>query len=86
MSITFWTVESFLLLDLFQPIVTFHKETGYLFCSAKQLIGFYMKFNTGLKWVKTVKDYIHSQIIFFSSLEVMIDIASFKFKESSQRI
>ena len=32
--------------------VTFYIETNYLFFSAKQMTGFYMKRNTGLKWVK----------------------------------
>ena len=29
----------------------FHIETSHLFCRAKQITGFYMKRNTGLKWV-----------------------------------
>ena len=36
----------------FQPSVAFHMETSYLFCRAKQMNGFYMKHNTGLKRVK----------------------------------
>ena len=36
----------------FQPSVGFHIETSPLFCSAKQMTGFYMKCNIGLKWVK----------------------------------
>ena len=35
----------------FQPIVAFHIETSHLFCSARQMASFYMKRNTGLKWV-----------------------------------
>ena len=35
----------------FQPSVAFHIETSHLFCRAKQITGFYMKCNTGLKWV-----------------------------------
>ena len=35
----------------FQPIVAFHKETSHLICSANQMTGFYMECNTGLKWV-----------------------------------
>ena len=34
----------------FQHSVAFHMETSHLFCSAKQMTGFYMKHNTGLKW------------------------------------
>ena len=35
--------------DSFQPSVVFHIETSHLFCSAKQMTGFYMKHNTWLK-------------------------------------
>ena len=35
----------------FQPSVAFHIETSHFFCSAKQMTGFYMKRNTGLKQV-----------------------------------
>ena len=38
-------------LNPFQPSVTFHIETNNLFYFAKQMIGFYMKRNTGLKLV-----------------------------------
>ena len=37
--------------NLFQPSVAFLIETSHLFCRAKQITGFYMKRNTGLKWV-----------------------------------
>ena len=33
----------------FQPSVAFHIETNHLFSSAKQVTGFYMKCNTGMK-------------------------------------
>ena len=36
----------------FQPSATFHIETSNLFCSSKQMTGFYMKRNTGLTRVK----------------------------------
>ena len=36
----------------FHPSVTFDAETSHLICIADQMIGFYMKCNTGLKWVK----------------------------------
>ena len=39
--------------NLFQPNDTCHKETSHLVCTAKQMTGFYMKYNIGLKWVKT---------------------------------
>ena len=35
----------------FQPSVVFHIEISHLFCKAKQVTGFYIKCNTGLKWV-----------------------------------
>ena len=35
----------------FQLSVAFHIETSDLFCSAKQMAGFYMKRNTRLKWI-----------------------------------
>ena len=35
----------------FQPCVAFHIEPSHLFCTAKQVTCFYMKRNTGLKWV-----------------------------------
>ena len=35
----------------FQPNVLFHIETSHLFCRLKQMTGFYMKRNTGLKYV-----------------------------------
>ena len=41
-----------ILFNPFQPSVVFHIKTSHLFCSAKQMTGFYMKHNTGLKWVK----------------------------------
>ena len=39
----------------FQPSVMFHIETSHLFCRAKQMSGFYMKRNTGLKWADVIK-------------------------------
>ena len=35
----------------FQPSVAFHLETSRLTCTTNQMTGFYMKYNTGLKWV-----------------------------------
>ena len=39
----------------FQLSIAFHIETNHLFSRAKQITGFYMKSNAGLKWVKDVK-------------------------------
>ena len=36
----------------FQPIMIFHVETSHLFCPANEMTGFYMEYNTWLKWVK----------------------------------
>ena len=38
-----------------QPGVAFHIETSHLICTANQVTGFYMEYNTGLKWVKRGK-------------------------------
>ena len=45
----------------FQPSAAFHIETSHLFCSAKQMTGFYMKRNTGLKWVNLLLSPRHFQ-------------------------
>ena len=37
---------------LFQSIGEFGIETSHLICTANHMIGFYMKCNTGLKWIK----------------------------------
>ena len=39
------------LINPLQSSVAFHIETSYLFYSAKQMTGFYMKCKSGLKWV-----------------------------------
>ena len=31
-----------------------HTMTSYLICSAKQMVGFYLKYKTGLKWAKYI--------------------------------
>ena len=36
--------------NLFQPSVYIYIETSHLLCRTKQMTGFYMKRNTGLKW------------------------------------
>ena len=38
-------------MNLFQPSVAFYIETSHLFCFVKQIAGFYMERNTGLKCV-----------------------------------
>lgn len=39
-------------INTFPPSVTLHIETNHFFCSAKQIIAFYMKCNTERKWDK----------------------------------
>ena len=51
-------------LTYFKPSVAFHIETSHLFCKAKQMAGFYMKRNAGLKLVKYVEKGINSFIHF----------------------
>ena len=56
-------------LSWFQPSVAFHIETSQLFCSAKQMAGFYIKRNTRLKWVNVMSNSLwskreHSQYLF----------------------
>ena len=46
----------------FQPTVAFHLETSHLTCIANQMTGFYMEFNTGLKWVNLTQTYKVLQI------------------------
>ena len=47
----------------FQPSIAFHIETSHLFCRANQVTGFYIKHNTGLKWVKMYHTKFENQII-----------------------
>ena len=44
-------VESWWRINLLQRSVSFHIKTSYLICTASQMADFYMKCNTGLKWV-----------------------------------
>ena len=46
-----------MLLNPFQPSVAVHIKTSHLFCRSKQMTGFYMKCNTGLKGVKLENTY-----------------------------
>ena len=39
-------------LNLLEPSIVFYIETSHLICTANQIIGSYMKCNTGLKTVK----------------------------------
>ena len=47
----------------FQPSVAFHIETSHLICIASKMTGFYIKCNTGLKWVKLGKKLLVVHII-----------------------
>ena len=46
----------------FQPSMTFNEETSHLFCSAKQITGFYMKHTNKLKWVNVFSN-INTQFL-----------------------
>ena len=52
-TISFFHFEVFIqfISNPFQPNVVFHIETGHLIYIANQMTSFYMKCNTGLKWV-----------------------------------
>ena len=66
---TLWSwIERF---NPFQPSAVFHIETSLLFCRALQMIGFYMKRNTGLKWVNLMS-YTQLVTLFPLSMYVMI--------------
>ena len=36
--------------SLFRSSAAFYIETSHLICTANQITGFYIKYNTGLKW------------------------------------
>ena len=42
------------IINPFQPSAGYHIETSHLFCKAEQMAAFYMKRNTGLKWVNQI--------------------------------
>ena len=59
----------------FQPSVTFHRKTSHLICCSNQMACFYMKCNTGLKWVNRIyvpimkrKNYV--LVLLFSQIEL----------------
>ena len=41
--------------NLSQPSVAFHIETSHLIYTANQMTGFYMKCNSGFKWVNPTR-------------------------------
>ena len=50
-------------INSFQPSVALHIETSHLVCPANQMTGFYMKCNTGLKWVKMISCQLLTRMI-----------------------
>ena len=48
-------------LNSIQPCIALHLETSHLLWTAEELTGFYMKCNTGLKWVNTSIDQCFSR-------------------------
>ena len=60
-----------------QPIVTFHIKTSHLNCSANQITGFYMKYNTGLKLVNVVDILVNNKKIRTTSMAFGVFIVKF---------
>ena len=46
-----------------QPRVAFHIVTSHLTCSANQMTGFYIKCNTGLKWLSQATGVVNKLLI-----------------------
>ena len=57
-SIDWFLFDGNIGLNPFQLNVPFHIETSHLIYSANQLTGFYIRFNTGLKCVASVRSNI----------------------------
>ena len=57
----------------FQPSAAFHIETSHLFCKAKQVTSFYMKHNTGMKWVNLCDSDICEQYSKYSVFRNLTD-------------
>ena len=49
------------LINPFQPSVAINIETSQLICTANQMTGFYIKCNTGLKWVNQICCSYHTE-------------------------
>ena len=49
--------------NLFPPNLAFHIETSHFIHKAKQMTIFYMKRNTGLKWVKNVEQHFSARYV-----------------------
>ena len=56
---------------LFLPSVASHKETSYFICSADKVTGFYMKCNTGLKYVYFQNSYTFVILCFDLILKIL---------------
>ena len=81
-------------LNPFQPRVSFHIETSHLFCRPKQMTAFYVKRNTGLKWVNVQNMFKVSDkeiktnstdVTLISSLVTLSIYLSARFKSTSQQ-
>ena len=59
----------------FHPSVAFHIETSHLICTANQMTGFYIKRNTGLKWIQ-----LYLSVSFFSCVVCCSRLCRFVFK------
>ena len=63
--------ERYFFINLFQPSVAFHIEISHLLCKAKQMTGFYMERNTGLKSLRAFKRYdLNGAISWFNYKEM----------------
>ena len=62
------------MINPFHPNVAFHVETSHLFCSAKQMTGFYMERNTGLKWVN-IQAFTQNQVFRYVSKKTVLEIS-----------
>ena len=62
------------LFNQFQPSVALHIEIDHLICRVNQRTGFYMKCNTGLKWIKEISFLISK----LNQMELKIQIHTFR--------
>ena len=61
------------LINQFQPDVAFHIDTRHFIYSTYQVIGFYMKCSTGLKWVKELNMFkINVTILLFILKSILL--------------
>ena len=71
----------FICVKLLWLSVAFNIGTSHLFCSAKQMTGFYMTRNTRLKWVNSYREqyFLSSEVYLGPCKTSMIEIFFLKF-------